>query len=219
MNFSGAELGLLLVQYVCLLFSLSFHEAAHSMVADRCGDPTGRLMGRSTLNPIAHIDPIGTLILPLLLMFTGSPFLFGWAKPVPYNPRNLRNFRRDPALVGLAGPAANLVLAITFAIFLRIVVVLSGVSPDNPMFQILFLCMLMMVLINLALMLFNLIPVPPLDGHHLLYSFLPYNGQRMMERIGPFGIIIAIVLANRILPGPLEALRDGVLWFAFWGRG
>jgi Zn-dependent protease len=79
--------------------------------------------------------------------------------------------------------------------------------------------MLLMVLINLGLMLFNLIPVPPLDGHHLLYPFLPYNGQQMMERIGPFGIIIAIVLANRILPGPLEALKDGVLWFAFWGRG
>jgi Zn-dependent protease len=194
------------------------HEAAHAVMADRCGDPTARLMGRATLNPLAHIDPIGTVVLPLLMMATRIPFLFGWAKPVPFNPRNLRNLRRDPALIALAGPLSNLLLALTFAVILRIVVVASGIAPDAEIFGALFMIAFSMVLINLALMAFNLIPIPPLDGGHLLHPLLPPSGQRVLEQIGPFGILIAIFVANRLLPGPLLFMQKAVLLLAFWGQ-
>jgi Zn-dependent protease len=214
----SVNIGELAIQYVCLLFSLCVHEAAHALMANRCGDPSARLMGRATLNPLAHIDPIGTVVMPLLMMATGVPFLFGWAKPVPFNPRNLRNMRRDPALIGAAGPLANLLMAFAFAFVLRGVVIMSGIAPDSGVFEALFAIAFSMVLTNLALALFNLIPIPPLDGGHVLYPLLPREGQRLLEQIGPFGILIAIFLANRLLPGPLMFLRDLALYFAFWGH-
>ncbi len=218
MGSHGASIGEIAIQYVCLLFSLCVHEAAHALTANRCGDPSARLMGRATLNPLAHIDPIGTVVMPLLMMVSGVPFLFGWAKPVPFNPRNLHNVRRDPALIAAAGPLANLLLAVTFAVVLRIIVIASGMAPDSPLFAALFVMAFAMVLTNLALALFNLIPVPPLDGGHILYPLLPAQGQRLIEQIGPFGILIAIFLGNKLLPGPLMFLRDAVLYFAFWGQ-
>lgn len=216
---SGLDIGRVLTQYICLLFSLCVHEAAHAVTADRCGDPSARLLGRATLNPIPHIDPIGTVLMPLVMMVFGIPFLFGWAKPVPFNPRNLRNMRRDPALIGLAGPVANLLLAIAAVLVLRMVVWASGIAPDAPVFGSLFMIVFSLVMINFVLLAFNLIPVPPLDGSHLLYPLLPPGGKRVMEQIGPFGILIAIFVANRILPGPLFFMQDAVLWFAFWGQG
>jgi Zn-dependent protease len=209
-----------LLQFLCLLFSLSVHEAAHAIMANRCGDPTGRLMGRATLNPIPHIDPIGTLILPLVMIFSGVNLLFGWAKPVPFNPRNLRNIRRDPALIGLAGPFSNLMLALTAAAVLKVAVVALGVHDQetllygNPVTAIIF----SLVAINLVLMAFNMIPVPPLDGHHLLGSILPFRAQEMLERIGPFGILIAIFLFNPILRPPLMFLMKAVIWYALLGQ-
>lgn len=206
------------VSYVCLLLSLSFHEAAHSVTADRLGDPTGRLMGRSSLNPMAHIDIVGTVILPIVMMFSGLA-LFGWAKPVPFNPRNLGNMRRDPALIGLAGPLSNLALVLLFAALLRIIVGVQHISPDAPVFQYpLFLLAYMMVLVNSVLMLFNLIPIPPLDGGHLLTAVLPRQGQEMLERMGPFGILIAIMVARPLLKYPLVFLQALVLNFAFAGQ-
>jgi Zn-dependent protease len=154
------------------------------------------------------------------MMTSGIPFLFGWAKPVPFNPRNLRDIRRDPAWIGLAGPGANLLLAVTAAIVLRVLVLVLGMPAslemlrENPLTWIAFT----MVMINLALMVFNMIPVPPLDGSHLLHAVLPPQGQRVLEQIGPFGILIAILLANRILVVPLSLLMYAVLAFAFWGQ-
>lgn len=225
MGLSSQELTMAAMRYLCLLLSLSFHEAAHSLTADRCGDPTGRLMGRSSLNPMAHIDPIGTVILPILMMFSGIPYLFGWAKPVPFNPRNLGNIRRDPALIGLAGPLANLGLVLLFSAVLRIVVgVLDIPFPQDgnlyttmwqyPLFGLAFT----MIIINVALMLFNLIPIPPLDGGHLLHAVLPRQGQEVLDRIGPFGILIAVMIAPRLLIYPFVFLQALVLYVAFVGQ-
>ena len=220
----GEGFGILgvLLSYVCLLFSLSFHEAAHAAMANRCGDPSARLLGRMTLNPIPHIDPMGTLILPLVLMFSGSGLLFGWAKPVPFNPANLRNIRRDPVLIALAGPLSNLLLALTFAVLLRLVAMLSGVeSPqeliDSPLATLCF----MMIILNVVLMVFNLIPLPPLDGHHVLYYFLPPSGQRALEQIGQFGIIIVILLVNftGFLAYPVHLVSMAIFWLALAGTG
>jgi len=215
----GVNLGEVAIQYVCLLFSLSVHEAAHAFMADRRGDPSARFLGRATLNPLAHIDPIGTVIMPLLMMVTGVPFLFGWAKPVPYNPRNLRNMRKDPALIALAGPAANFTMMVVFAVIMRVVVIGMDIPPthealQNPVFLLVF----SMAMINMALMAFNLIPVPPLDGGGIIAPFLSSNGQRILESIGPFGIIIAIIAANHLLPGPMHAMSNAILMFAFWGQ-
>jgi len=217
-NLSSVNIGEVLLLYLCLLFSLCCHEAAHAAMANRCGDPSARLLGRLSLNPLAHIDPIGTVALPLLMMITGAPFLFGWAKPVPFNPRNLRNMRRDPAVIALAGPAANLLLALLSALVLRALVLALGIDTIAE-FKASPLCMVAFSLvgINLILMLFNLIPVPPLDGHHVLYPFLPTSAQRAMERIGPYGILIAIFLAQPVLGTVFPVLRAIVLQLAFLG--
>ena len=218
MNPSSVNIGEVLLLYLCLLFSLCCHEAAHAAMANRCGDPSARLLGRLSLNPLAHIDPIGTVVLPLLMMMTGAPFLFGWAKPVPFNPRNLRNMRRDPALIALAGPAANLLLALLGALALRALVLVLGIDTIAEL-KASPLCMVAVSLvgINLILMLFNLIPVPPLDGHHVLYPFLPASAQRAMEQIGPFGILIAIFLARPILGAVMPVLSGIVFRLAFLG--
>jgi len=197
------------IQYFCFLFSLSVHEAAHAITAERCGDPTGRLLGRVTLNPLKHIDPIGTVLMPLLMFFSPIPYLFGWAKPVPFNPRNLKNIRRDPALIAAAGPISNVIIAV-FTIFL-IRLGFGVLGPERMIESNLLGVGLMLIGINLLLFLFNLIPVPPLDGGHILRSVLPESGQQMMDSIGPFGILIAIFISSRFLSTPLNFLNDLVL--------
>ena len=219
MSGSPAEMVWMLMHYLCLLFSLCFHEAAHAIVANRCGDPTARLMGRATLNPLAHIDPIGTVVMPLLMMFTGFPYLFGWAKPVPVNPRNLHNMRRDEVLVSAAGPLSNILLALTLLVVLKVVVLAATMSTNVALLFVLMKLISYMVMINFLLALFNLIPVPPLDGSRLLYPVLSPGGKRALEQIGPFGIIIAIIVARQVLPVPMGLLKQFVNWFAFWGVG
>ena len=189
MNIDPANL---VIMYTSLLFSLCVHEAAHAAMGEFCGDDTARLQGRLTLNPLAHIDPLGTVILPLLMM-TMTGFLFGWAKPVPFNPRNLHNPRRDTVLIAMAGPASNLLLALFFIFLARILSMTIGLDaiPD-----LLFSFLIFIILMNFILLIFNLIPVPPLDGHYLLNYFLPPAGQRAMKQIGPFGILIAIIIAQ-----------------------
>jgi Zn-dependent protease len=201
------DLGLILVQYVVLLFSLCFHEAAHAWMAYRCGDYTAYMLGRVTLNPKAHIDWIGTVIFPILQFFTAFP-LIGWAKPVPVNSHNLRDFRRDHMLISAAGPGSNLLLGGGCLILLFI---LKSLSPEvemilyrlatsmhipkenlllGPLVGFLFFGMI----INLALALFNLIPIPPLDGHWILAGFLYGRALELLESMKPYGFIVLYAL-------------------------
>ncbi|HQM50350.1 MAG TPA: site-2 protease family protein [Candidatus Hydrogenedentes bacterium] len=208
----------ILAAYVCLLFCLTLHEAAHAWAAERAGDPTGRLLGRITLNPLAHIDPFGTVLFPLTMMMTGLP-VFGWAKPVPFQPTNLKNRRWGPVVVALAGPFSHLfqLLVLVFGARVAFYLLDPDISTlaDSPWVFLLIL----LVHINLVLMLFNLIPVPPLDGHHVLYAFLPPAGQRVMDRIGPWGILIALLIMRYGLGAPLAFLRDLVMFLLFGGLG
>jgi len=153
---------------VILIFSVIIHELAHGYTADYLGDPTPRLQGRLTLNPIPHLDLFGSIILPLLLVLSGTGFIVGWAKPVVYNPFNIKNRRSGAALIGIAGPLANILLAVIFGLALRF---LGTSLPDAV--QVIFSAI---VLVNLILAIFNMIPVPPLDGHHILFSLLPDTG-------------------------------------------
>lgn len=193
------------MQYFCLLFSLCVHEAAHAAMSNYCGDPSARLMGRLTLDPRSHIDPFGTVLFPLLALFTGIPFLFGWAKPVPFNPRNLHNVRRDPVLIAMAGPASNFLIALFVTLLLRFLV-LTGVvgSGSTQVVDIIVTICSYLAMINLVLMLFNLIPVPPLDGHYVVRYFLSPEAEAKFERIGPVGLILVILLAGTLIGPPLR---------------
>ncbi len=169
---------------VVLLFSVIIHEIAHGYVALLNGDPTARLSGRITLNPIPHIDPIGTVLLPLLLLATGSRVLFGWARPVPVNPLNFRNFRRGQITVSLSGPLSNLALAAVFAYLLRL-----GLNNPGLALMASYGCS-----INIFLALFNLVPIPPLDGSHLVAAVLPPHLARLYSHLEPFGFILILLL-------------------------
>lgn len=174
-----------------LIFAVTVHEAAHGWVADRLGDPTARTMGRITLNPIPHIDPIGTIVVPLLMLtFTG--FLIGWAKPVPVSVRKLHSPKRDMAIVAAAGPAVNLLMALMWSAILWLA------HQQMQVMQEVALPILLMavagVFINLVLMAINLLPVPPLDGGRVVTGLLPMAAARVYARIEPFGMIILIGL-------------------------
>lgn len=190
------------VSAVPILIAITFHEAAHGYAAYRMGDGTAKAMGRLTLNPLAHIDPLGTVIMPvLLLIFTNGQFVFGYAKPVPINPYNFRNPRRDMALSAAAGPGTNLLLAIASVIVMRVFVIpLSGVMPDfiaSP----LYLMLQASIIVNVVLAAFNLLPVPPLDGGRILVGFLPWRHADSLNRLEPYGMIIVIILIATGLAG------------------
>ncbi|MCD5383978.1 site-2 protease family protein [candidate division WOR-3 bacterium] len=169
----------ILIQLLILFFSIIVHEVSHGYAALRYGDPTAKHAGRLSFNPLRHIDPFGTIILPLILILTGSPFLIGWAKPVPINPYYLRNPREDMMKIGAAGPLSNFALAILFSLIYRTV----GIEPFAYF-------ILYAVFINLLLAVFNLIPVPPLDGSRILGGLLPYDLYEKYMRIEPYGFII-----------------------------
>ena len=179
----------LIVLYVVLLFSLCVHEFAHAWTANMCGDGTARLLGRMTLNPVVHIDPIGTVIFPLLMMATGTPFLFGWAKPVPVNPGRFHNYRRDDIIVSLSGIVSNLLLALIAATTLRTIFAFGAFGLARPLVYIL----QYMMIINVVLAVFNLIPIPPLDGSHVLYHYLPPEAAERFRALERYGLIILIV--------------------------
>ncbi|MDR3735452.1 MAG: site-2 protease family protein [Acidobacteriaceae bacterium] len=195
---------LYIFEFVVLIFAFSVHEAAHAWMAARLGDPTAMMLGRVTLNPLKHIDLFGSILLPIVGIIQGG-WMIGWAKPCPITPRNFRNYKRDDILVSMAGPAVNLLVAILAVIILIITKHVSAQgnlavnlvahqilqSPDGQSLAFpLVLLLYVMVLVNLSLFTFNLIPVPPLDGSHVLRHFLPYNAVQVFDRIGMYGLIV-----------------------------
>lgn len=175
--------------FIILVGSLSFHEAAHAWAADRLGDPTARILGRLTLNPIAHIDWIGTVLFPLVGMLSGLP-LIGWAKPVPVDVRNLHAPRRDFAIVALAGPVSNIVLAVTAAVLLKMQ---GGLVPDSGP-SVLTTMLYTAVVLNILLAVFNMLPVPPLDGGNVLAGIVPESVARMIDQLRPYGFFLLYAL-------------------------
>jgi Zn-dependent protease len=213
-------------EFVLLLFSLSVHECAHAWMASRLGDQTARMMGRVSLNPIDHIDPIGTLLLPGLMIFGPligfggfGGILFGWAKPVPVISRNFRKYRRDDMLVSLAGPASNLLLAFLSFLGLAALLIAERHAPmtDNPSvaMQTLYLITSIGLQLNLTLCIFNLLPIPPLDGSHVARQLLPYGAVRVYDRIPIWGSYLLMIFLGRAILGavmfPIMGLVESVL--------
>ena len=185
-------------QIAVLIMSVVVHEVSHGFVANYLGDPTARLQGRLTINPLPHIDPIGSVLVPLLLFFSSTAVLFGWAKPVPVNPYNLRG-KHGEALVAAAGPLSNIAIALIFGFLIR-----AGESLLPPSFLEIAVSV---VIINIVLAIFNLVPIPPLDGSKVLFSFLPYELQSIrdsLERYGFFIVLIFIVFLWQYLTPVIE---------------
>jgi len=176
----------IVISFAAFLLAIMCHEFAHAYVANRRGDATAAEHGRLTLNPLAHIDPVGTLLLPLILVFTRSPVIFGWARPVPVNFSRLRDPRRDMALVGVAGPMANLLLAVVVAQIMKAVA--AGAS------EITLFVLVQLLMTNIFLAIFNLIPVPPLDGSRVAMGLLPVPAARMLARLEPYGMFLLVAL-------------------------
>lgn len=191
-----------------LVFSVVLHEVAHGYMALFLGDPTAKLAGRLTLNPLPHVDPLGSLILPGLMSLIPGGIIFGWAKPVPFNPYNLRAGKWGPALVAIAGPVSNFLIAVVFAVVIRSATDL-GLSGEVVTLSS------MIVMMNIALALFNLIPVPPLDGSKILFAVLPYR-LRYIENIlesNQLILILVVILGASALISPLI----GILFTLFTG--
>lgn len=181
----------IVIYAIPILFAIIIHEVAHGWVASKLGDPTAKMLGRLTLNPIKHIDLVGTILVPAILLYLGG-FIFGWAKPVPITWQNLKSPRRDTALVAIAGPASNLIMALFWAFITKWGASLQISSPKLA--AVLVMMGGMGIMINIVLMLLNLIPIPPLDGSRVVSSFLPGRLAYQYNKIENFGFIILIAL-------------------------
>jgi Zn-dependent protease len=209
-------------QIIVLLFAICVHESAHAWMANRLGDPTAKMLGRVSLNPMVHIDPFGTIIMPLILIVMGFP-PFGWAKPTPVDPRNFKNPVRDDILTAVAGPVSNFVTAFVAIIALAVIWHGSnaGIGPNfrhadvaSPLATLFYFAMS----INVVLAVFNLIPLPPLDGSHVIRHFLSYNALRTYDRVGYGGLIVVMFILPliglpivSILIAPFMAFFEGLL--------
>ncbi len=220
-------------EIVVLILAFSVHECAHAWTAMRLGDPTAMMLGRVTLNPLKHLDPFGSVLFPLISLVYGG-FLVGWAKPTPVTGRNFKHYRRDDILVTLAGPASNL-LSATIALILLIVVkhllppgdtsiitavaiaqhvpgvVTEGLHALFPVALFLYL----VIFINLLLFVFNLIPIPPLDGSHILRHFLPYKAQQLYDRMGWVSLIVLLLVGGRFISAlfiPIYSVFNHILF-------
>lgn len=203
-----------------VLFAITLHEVAHGWAALKLGDPTAKMLGRLSLNPIKHIDPMGTVVVPLVMLLLPGGFLFGWAKPVPVSYANLRNPKRDSALVAAAGPLANLAMALLWALFIKLVPLIPGLTP-GPMMGLTLMGQAGIV-INVVLMVLNLLPLPPLDGGRVLMGLVPNNVGAQLARIEPYGFIILVgllvtgVLGTILSPavfGIMQAIAHVMAWF------
>ncbi|MCX6720550.1 MAG: site-2 protease family protein [Candidatus Staskawiczbacteria bacterium] len=194
-----SSLAITIFSLVVLLFSVIIHELAHGWVAYSLGDPTAKYEGRLTLNPLKHLDMFGSIILPVLLFLSGSPFLFGWAKPVPVNPYNFTDKKYGEIKVSIAGPASNFLLAIFFGLILRFIPQDFILANPGVLIALTFI-----VSINIWLAVFNLIPVPPLDGSWILFSLLPAGWESVKNLFRQYGVVILVLLI----------LFGGTLWFA-----
>jgi Zn-dependent protease len=224
---------LILFQVFALVLAFSVHECAHAWVAWRLGDPTARMLGRVTLNPLKHLDLFGSVLMPLIALVYHWP-LIGWAKPTPVTARNFKNYKRDDILVTLAGPASNLLLATgalillllikhfvsggAVAVFTAMALAMHypGVSTENlPALFPVALLLYFIILINLLLFVFNLVPFPPLDGSRILRHFLPYNALQLYDRMGMLALWIFMLLAGgfifRVFLYPLQSAFDSIL--------
>jgi Zn-dependent protease len=175
--------------FIAFIFSVMIHEVSHGVVAERLGDSTARDAGRITLNPLKHIDPMGSIILPAVLLIVGSPVVLGWAKPVPYDPRFLKNPKAAAGKIAAAGPISNFIIAVLFALFTRVAI---GMNLNPALID----AFAMVVLLNISLGVFNLVPIPPLDGSKVLFSLLPASrgAYAVMELLERYGMILIFAL-------------------------
>jgi Zn-dependent protease len=214
----GIDFTQVLTQFIVLIVSLSVHEAAHAGVADRLGDSTARLLGRLTINPIAHVDPIGTILFPLVAIFTGLP-LIGWAKPVPVNPSRLHpNWRQKFMVIAAAGPASNIVLALLASMALLVIgpVEASGDFLASPIAGRFEYFLETAVFVNVLLAVFNMVPIPPLDGGNVLAGMVTGSMADTFDRLRPYGFVILYVLMftgilTDIIAPPARFLLDLLL--------
>jgi len=201
--------GIVLVFYIgILIMSVVIHEVSHGAMALYLGDPTAKQHGRLTLNPISHLDLFGSFLVPLTLWIVSSgSFVFGWAKPVPYNPYNLKDQKKGPALVALAGPVSNLLIAIVFGLIFKFIWPFVAITANAELVQIVFTAM---IIINIVLAVFNLIPIPPLDGSKILFAILPPSMDFIRETLEKHGFIVLIIFL--IVGSPvINAIINGAL--------
>ena len=200
--------------FVVFLFACAFHESAHAWMSDRFGDPTARYQGRITLNPIPHIDPIGTILIPLMGFMSGGIAMFGWAKATPVNPLMWREKTKANIMVSAAGPTSNFILATIAFIIMKILLISGSVTPGGSFFSLIVpvvsdagimepIAKLLSIalILNITLGVFNLFPIPPLDGSHVLESILPYEMAKAYEQIRPYGFILLLAFIWTPIPG------------------